>query len=74
MLHWIIVCCCVFPANTQADIVHTESFIENYVSYPAFYIFSHLAAVDERRLDDVARANILEELYWLMRMSLSPDT
>lgn len=73
MLHWIIVCRCVFPTNTLADSVDAESFIENYVSYPAFYIFSHLAAVDERRLDDAARANLIEELYWLMRMSISPD-
>ncbi|KAK2603101.1 hypothetical protein N8I77_009583 [Diaporthe amygdali] len=43
-----------------------EMFVENYVAYPAFHIFSHLAAVDETRLDDVAKAHILEELYWLM--------
>ncbi|POS70166.1 hypothetical protein DHEL01_v211436 [Diaporthe helianthi] len=43
-----------------------EVFIENYVSYPAFNIFSHLAAVDDRRMDEVAIAQVLEKLYWLM--------
>ena len=58
---------CLFPADTLAYMVSSGVFIENYVVYPAFYIFSHLAAVDERRLSDVAKAHILEGLYWLMR-------
>lgn len=61
----------VFPANIETDMTPTEAFIKNYVSYPAFHVFSHLAAVDETRLDDVAKAGVLEELYWLMRMFMS---
>lgn len=68
---WIIVCFSIMPDETQADEIHTESFVENYVSYPAFHMFSHLAEVDETRLDDVVRADILEELYWLMRTFVS---
>lgn len=56
-------------ANTNL----AEVYIENYVSYPAFHIFSHLAAVDDRVLDDVTRAHVLAEIYWLMRMFVSVE-
>lgn len=65
---------CVLPTKYQTDMLPTEVFVENYVAYPAFHIFSHLAAVDDSRLDDVAKANILEDLYWLMRTFISRST
>lgn len=57
-----------FSPDAQADTLPTGSFVENYVVYPAFHIFSHLSAVDKRHLDDIQKCHILEELYWLLRM------
>lgn len=41
--------------------------MENYISYPAFYVFTHLAAIKENMLDEETKAHIMQELYWLMR-------
>ncbi|KAJ8130790.1 hypothetical protein O1611_g2838 [Lasiodiplodia mahajangana] len=40
--------------------------IQNYVAYPAFHIFSHLASLNQDRLDEETHIHILRELYWLM--------
>lgn len=66
-----MVCLVISQASAKTDTGSVEAFIENYVWYPTFHIFSHLAAVDETRLDDVAIGHVLEELYWLMSMFLS---
>ncbi|KAI0100201.1 hypothetical protein GGR51DRAFT_551683 [Nemania sp. FL0031] len=41
-------------------------YIQNYVAYPAFHVFSHLASLNQDRLDEKTHVHILRELYWLM--------
>lgn len=66
---------CACETGPCTDLLQPGEFIENYVAYPAFHIFSHLAAVDKARLDDATKAHILKQLYWLMRTfaSRSPE-
>ncbi|KAI1169761.1 hypothetical protein F4777DRAFT_169868 [Nemania sp. FL0916] len=41
-------------------------YIRYYVAYPAFHVFSHLASLNQDRLDEETQIHIIRELYWLM--------
>ncbi|KAJ3559868.1 hypothetical protein NPX13_g9478 [Xylaria arbuscula] len=39
---------------------------KHYISYPAFQVFSHLAALKRDHLDEETQTRVTRELYWLM--------
>ncbi|KAH6880828.1 hypothetical protein B0T10DRAFT_565559 [Thelonectria olida] len=47
--------------------LHNPEFAENYVSYPGFHVFSHLAGIKESTLSEETKTHIVRELYGLMR-------